>query len=72
MQYIELFPLQRILQYICKFKLIAFLGNYSMYCIRLDPLRTSKRVWLRETKLYHVCIIVIHICTYVQLALFGH
>ena len=26
---------------ICKFKLIAFLGNYSMYCIRPDPLRAS-------------------------------
>ena len=35
---------------ICKFKLIAFLGNYSMYCIRPDPLRASKRVWLRETR----------------------
>ena len=31
-------------------KLIAFLGNYSMYCIRPDPLRASVRVWLRETR----------------------
>ena len=25
-------------------------GNNSMYCIRPDPLRASKRVWLRETR----------------------
>ena len=37
---------------ICKFKLIAFLGNYSMYCSRPDHLRASKRVCLRETKKY--------------------
>ena len=39
----------------CKFKLIAFLGNYSMYCIRPDPLRASVRVWLRETKFFVGC-----------------
>ena len=30
----------------CKFKLIAFLGYYSMYCVRSDPLRACVRVWL--------------------------
>ena len=35
----------------CKFKLIAFVANYSMKCIRPDPLRASVRVWLCETSL---------------------
>ena len=33
---------------LCKFKLIAFLGNY---CISPDPLRANLRVWLHETSL---------------------